>query len=70
MATFRDYVRSAAPVGERAQAFVATAKADPLLPETRSWAELRDYLKARRVGRDAIKNALYAWREYEGQTET
>lgn len=54
--------------GERAQAFVTFAKADPLLPDVKEWSDLRDYLKARRVGREAIKNALYVWREYEAQT--
>ncbi|HEX3365596.1 hypothetical protein [Phenylobacterium sp.] len=69
-ATFRAYVHAALPADDHARAFVDFAKADPLLPEARSWADLRDYLKVRHVGRAAIKNALSAWRDYEGQRNT
>jgi hypothetical protein len=64
-ATFRAYTRETLPADGGARAFVDFAKTDPLLPDARSWADLREYLKVRHVGRATIKNALSAWRDYE-----
>ena len=63
--TFRAYIKEAVVTDTPTGGFIANAKQDPGLPEAACWAELRDYLKTRRVGRQAIRDALYAWREFE-----
>jgi hypothetical protein len=66
---FRAYIRDAAIADTPAGGFIADAKQDARLPEAKSWAELRDYLKERHVGRAAIKAALDAWREFDAARE-
>jgi hypothetical protein len=63
--TFNAFIAGAPASDTSMGDFIADAKEDVNFPDVAAWAEVRDYLKATRAGRAAIRAALEAWKSYE-----
>jgi hypothetical protein len=63
--TFRAFINQVPATSTPQDDFIALAKEHAWLSGASSWPELRDYLKASRTSRPAIKVALDVWKAYE-----
>jgi hypothetical protein len=65
--SFREYIATRQARGNPQGDFLRDARADHALPDAKSWAELRSYLRRQRAIPEAIDAARLVWQSYEAR---